>query len=604
MSMQETKQYRKASPRHTCANCKAEFTIEPEDFDFYDKMQVPAPTWCPQCRLVRRMLFRNERTLYRTTCQKCEAATLTIYHPDQDIVVYCVSCWWSDNWEAQEYGQEYDFSKPFFEQFKELYHKVPKQALWIQKDTVNSQYANYVYSAQNVYLSYSIIFGAEDVYYSQLVSRNAKNIFDSLLVRAGENVYENVESDKNFNSQFMLASRECIDSAFLYDSVNCSNCMLSTNLRNREYVFRNQQLSREEYLEEKAKLNLGSYKQVQELKKEFEQLRLQSLHRFAATSNAVNISGNVIQDSKNVHNAFSTRAAEDCKYLYRASFIKECYDTSYIGGKSVERFYEFISAGGNLGQFGKFITNGADNMARIEYIDNCQNISDCFGVIGAKAGQYLILNKQYTKEEYEDMIPKIKQHMHDMPYVDSHGRTFTYGEMFPPEISPFAYNESLVQEFFPLTKDEALAKGYRWRDEEDKQHVATTNASELPDDIRDVDDSILDAIIACEHAGICKHQCTKAFKLIKPELEMYRRVGLPIPRQCPNCRHYARVAQRQPLTLWNRQCMCDGVVHHNTAATHPSHLTGTRCINEFETPYSPERKEIIYCEQCYQAEVI
>jgi len=51
-----------------CQSCRKEFVIKPEDFAFYDKMKVPAPTFCPDCRMIRRMLFRNERTWYRRKC--------------------------------------------------------------------------------------------------------------------------------------------------------------------------------------------------------------------------------------------------------------------------------------------------------------------------------------------------------------------------------------------------------------------------------------------------------------------------------------------------------------------------------------------------------
>src|SRR3989344_9286734 len=55
----------------TCQNCKADFAIESEDFDFYKKIKVPPPTWCPECRMVRRLTFRNDRSLYRRKCDLC-----------------------------------------------------------------------------------------------------------------------------------------------------------------------------------------------------------------------------------------------------------------------------------------------------------------------------------------------------------------------------------------------------------------------------------------------------------------------------------------------------------------------------------------------------
>ncbi|MDI6602741.1 MAG: hypothetical protein QME57_01295 [Patescibacteria group bacterium] len=44
----------------TCQNCKKEFVIEPEDFAFYEKIKVPPPTWCPECRLTNES---NKETL-------------------------------------------------------------------------------------------------------------------------------------------------------------------------------------------------------------------------------------------------------------------------------------------------------------------------------------------------------------------------------------------------------------------------------------------------------------------------------------------------------------------------------------------------------------
>ena len=96
-----------------CQNCKKNFTIEPEDFIFYDKIKVPPPTWCPECRMVRRMNWRNERTLYK---RKCDAPghneeIISIYHKDSPLKVYDQKYWWSDEWDAMQYGRDYDFSK-------------------------------------------------------------------------------------------------------------------------------------------------------------------------------------------------------------------------------------------------------------------------------------------------------------------------------------------------------------------------------------------------------------------------------------------------------------------------------------------------------------
>src|SRR5256885_746105 len=105
MTESETKQ---------CQNCKQDFVIEPEDFDFYEKMKVPPPTFCPDCRLQRRTSVRNERSLYKTTCNLCGKSFVSMYSSDKPFKVYCKDCWYSDNWDVLSYGRDYDFSKPFF----------------------------------------------------------------------------------------------------------------------------------------------------------------------------------------------------------------------------------------------------------------------------------------------------------------------------------------------------------------------------------------------------------------------------------------------------------------------------------------------------------
>ena len=66
--------------------------------------------------------------------------------------------------------------------------------------------------------------------------------------------------------------------------------------------------------------------------------------------------------------------------------------------------------------------------------------------------QYCILNKQYTKEEYEELLPKIIEHMKS---------TDEWGKFFPTEDSPFAYNETVASEFYPITKDEVLKNNWK-----------------------------------------------------------------------------------------------------------------------------------------------
>ena len=102
------------SETKTCQNCQKNFIISPADFSFYEKMKVPAPILCPDCRFKRRATYRNERTLYKSVCKLCGKSVVTMYNPKGPYTIYCNECWWSDKWDQLESGRDYDFSKPFF----------------------------------------------------------------------------------------------------------------------------------------------------------------------------------------------------------------------------------------------------------------------------------------------------------------------------------------------------------------------------------------------------------------------------------------------------------------------------------------------------------
>ena len=100
-----------------CQNCKKNFTIESDDFGFYEKIKVPPPTFCPECRMQRRFTWRNERSLYHNKCIATGKNVVSGFSSDSGMIVYERYFWWSDKWDPMSFGVDYDFSKPFFLQF-------------------------------------------------------------------------------------------------------------------------------------------------------------------------------------------------------------------------------------------------------------------------------------------------------------------------------------------------------------------------------------------------------------------------------------------------------------------------------------------------------
>ena len=137
-----------------------------------------------------------------------------------------------------------------------------------------------------------------------------------------------------------------------------------------------------------------------------------------------------------------------------------------------------------------------------------------------------------------------------------------------------AYNETLANEHGPLTIQQVLEKGLNWQDaNEQKASGYLGPTMEIPDSINDVDNSICDRILRCK-------QTKRPYKIVRPELQFYRKMQIPIPRLCPDARHAQRLQLRNPRMLWRRSC--------------------DTCDAAFETSYAPARPERVHCEHCYQ----
>ena len=200
-----------------------------------------------------------------------------------------------------------------------------------------------------------------------------------------------------------------------------------------------------------------------------------------------------------------------------------------------------------------------------------------FGCVNLKRKSYCILNKEYSKEEFEKLKEKIVADMKVNPYVDKLGRKFFYGEFFPPEMSKFPYNKSNAMRFFPKTKERALSEGYSWTDAESPAYPITISSSSIPDTIEETNKSILNETIGC---AICVH----AYKITKGEFNLLRKVDLPLPRECPKCRENRRFSKLNPPKLYKRTC--------------------AKCKQEITTAFAPDRPEVVYCEKCYQEEFL
>lgn len=553
-----------------CTQCSTSFEVTPKQQEGYDRLQVKTPSICPQCGVQRMMALRNERNLFRRACDKCAKEGLSLYHPKAPYVVWCHECWWKDDWSGKDYAQNYDPSRPIFDQLKELQAKVPREAL-ITVNSINSDYGNNIRDSKDVYFCFLVAL-AENVLYSMWITSAARDILDSYKVVGGERSAFSIDISKCSYSAYL---QDCVDSTncyFSYDLKGCNNCLFSSGLRNKSYYVRNKQVSKEEFEAEKKKVLNGSWATLLGSLKEFSEIKKHAIRRYANMLKSSNVVGNYVEGCGESTWCFEGLNTERSHAIASVLFAKESTYCYSLGTQPVEFTHgsSVIKGGSNIRFCFNTLTSNNCTLS-----DSLISSSECIASVGLKHGEYSILNKQYSKEEYEAIKKSLEERgeLSDFP---------------PPSFSTFAYNETAANDFYPLTKEEALKLGFTWQDDfQMTTGKETLQPENIPDTIENIQDSILKEVLRCI-------TCNRNYRIVPRELDLLKSFPLPIPRECPFCRMAGRRRERRPFTLWHRTCMCDKANHKHEG----------KCQNEFETSYAPERPEIVYCESCYQAEVV
>jgi hypothetical protein len=546
-----------------CKITGKDFEIDDKDQAYYEKMDVPLPTLCPDERQRRRLSWRNEINLYKDKSALSGKDIISIYSPDKPFKVYDHREWYGDKWDALEYGRDFDFNKTFLEQFEDLWNVVPKINLIVVGDNENSEFTHDNYKLKNCYLVFD---GeqAQDCSYGETFGM-VKDCMDFMYLMNSQFCYECVNCNDCHNLKYSSFSNNCSDSAFLVDCKGCRNCFGCCNLQQKEYHIGNKPYSKEEYEEKIKAFNMKSYKAMEKLKQDSYK-HFQTFPK-KATRGLMNenVTGDNVHQSKDSYDSYDCLGLRDCRYCSNVVMAaQDCYDVD-IWGDRLRKAYDCECTGADAEDIiaSYYAGLGGSNIFHSTFcMKNVHNILGCDGLIQKK---YCILNKQYSKEDYEALLPKIIAHMQ---------KTGEWGEFFPSKMSAFGYNETVANDYFPMTKEDATARGYKWKEKDPKEYLPQNY--EVPDNIDDVHDEIENEILACV-------ECGRNYKITPAELKFYRRHGLPVPRKCFNCRHADRQNLRNGRHLWRRNC--------------------DQCGIDIRTSYAPERPEKVFCEKCYLKEI-
>lgn len=527
-----------------CKQCTKIFTIYSEDRIYYDKFQVPPPTLCPECRRRRRLAFRNERNLFARQSSKSGKDIIAIFRPESPYKVYSEKEWYADDWDAARYGRKYDLKRPFFEQFHELMLDVPRPNLNNDAKSERVEYSNHA-GGKNCYMNFTT-YKNEDCYYVTYTgeARDCVDVYDSGF---SELCYETEAFMKGYNCVYMLDCENCRDSAFLLQCTGCKNCFLCSNLKHKEYWFDNKPLTRAAYEKKLKSIDLGSYQVFEEYRTKFEEMRRQTPLRHLMNDASEDVYGDRLIRCKNCFEVYGDYESENLRYCSQSGWRKDMMDVDF-GGLLSQRMYESV---GGLNNYQVLFTIFARDCRNVEYCDLCFNCQDCFGCVGLRHKKYHVFNRAYSSGDYERLVNKIKNQMLAQK---------EYGEFFPPEISPFPHEDSVAEWAYPRVPKKKINR----------------LPDSLPDHIRDATNDLIKKPIICAVSG-------RPFRVIKQELEFYRKMNLPLPRLHPDVRERRRYDLVTTFQLAKTKCQ--------------------KCGKQIDSRYPADTKLVVYCNECYQKSI-
>ena len=544
-----------------CPVADAGSPISDLEREYCSRYDLPLPRLAPSERLRNMLCFRNRSYLYNGQCAVSGKKMLTCFPPKRGYRPCDVDIWHSDRIDNREFGKPYDFTRRFFEQFVELYRTALLPGLTANRATIeNCDYADGITYAKNCYLVFASSY-SEDCMFCYLV-RRCRSVLDCVYCFDSEFCYECTDVRNCVNLKWSSRCNHCSDSCFLFDCSSCTNCFGCTNLSHKQYHYYNQPLSKTEYFSRLQTLDLTRRSVVAEEQNRFTEFSSAAPVKYFRGINIDNCSGDYLYNSKNCEDCYFVSHSEDCAHCLEVDGSKNCIVQALFGFNS-ELVYNSLVAGENAYNL-RYCIESWSNVRDLEYCIQCmRGVEQCYGCVGLTRASYCVLNRQYTKTEYLDLTRRIREQMR------SNGE---YGCFFPITYSPFYYNESSAQMFYPLEHADAVRRGFSWHeDPADESKEAKTPPESL--DARE--DQFLNTSFACSKTG-------KAFRFVRPELNFYRTQSLPPPDQAPMERMRHRLGFYNLATLGQRDCSCCGI--------------------SLQTSYAASTRPVL-CESCYQVTV-
>lgn len=513
------------------------FIVHPAQEEFLCKLtrlnpelraNFPPPSVCPSEQIRLLSTYGNVCHLSRSKSALSGQELLTRFRPEEGYRVVTTEEFWSDRIDNIQCGRPYDFSKPLEKQWKDLLHS----AYLLPLNSGNVENSDFVNSARNVrnsYLSF-VIFDCEDCFYCYDIQRS-HNCTACFSVRESQYCYECTDIHRCYECFFSTSLTGCNECIGCFDCRGCKRCIGCKGMDHADWCIFNEQVTPAEYAALHQEILCGSRIALERYLPRFPGMQLKQELSAHDVLNCEDCTGAHLRNCRNLVQCYGCVSCEDCGYLIGGFDSSDCW----VGwGINSELCYQSVGSSLRNCHFCYHTYNCSSCFYSFMMNSDCNH---CFGCVGLVKKSYCILNRQYSRADYFDLLPRIVAHLCS---------TGEWGEFFSPNVSPHPYEDSWADlHVEPEPLEIIRQRGYRLLTSMPQADAPQTIRETfiLPDTVLDVNwADVSGKAIKCEESG-------KLFNIQKKELAFHCQYKLPLPRLHWERRllHLAERKKRFPL---------------------------------------------------------
>ncbi|MFH1404641.1 MAG: hypothetical protein ABIH21_00900 [Patescibacteria group bacterium] len=543
----------------TCEISGQTWEMDQYELDLYKRFNIPVSKRSPLTRIKNVTGFGYGLNFWWHKHALTGKPIITYVHPSSGLKVVSDAEFFEQD--HTDKATEYDPSKPFMDQIRALQLQVPYPA---QRNIVAPENSLTIASFGDENSYFTIGCKSKNTLYA-IVSQDIENSAEILHSNSITDSFRVVSSNRIFNGRSVYHSSDCMNSAFMFDCRNCENCFGSWNKRNKQYLWWNEQLSKEEWEKRRAEVDLGDQAVFEKMRKRFEEtVNTQAVWPENFNEHADNCVGEYLNKCR------------DCRYVYVGNngpsdnfygvyYSGQSERNAFMGGASDSQ--DNYSCHAPYRSKGCKFVHNCINSQNLEYCIQCYDCENCFASVGLVRKKFCIFNKQYTESEYWKKLDELKYHLLE---------TGEYGEFFPLSFSPSYVPLATNMVYLTTNKEQEALGAVLFDPDSDGAFGEGVNADvfakpeEVDQSIGDIDTKELSKTVFMDTDE------KRPFTLLAPEIELYKKLNVfpkaehPVSRmrklmlsansavfekaQCVQCKKEIEVAKN--VTYQNRKLHC------------------------------------------------